>query len=185
MNPDDPPQLCLRGSLLLADPSLRGGSFHHTVLLLTEHRHDEGAHGYVLNRPFGKNAGHLLHGPEFKALAKVPVFVGGPVSQEQLTFAAFSWQTGPGVLSWATHLTREDAIRRCETGEQVRAFVGYSGWSGGQLENEIKHRSWIVSRPSEAILTRENGEALWGEILTSMGPWYELLSKMPDDPGLN
>ena len=56
MNLEDPTRLCLRGSLLLADPSLHDPNFHRTVLLLTEHRHDAGAHGYILNRPFGKTA---------------------------------------------------------------------------------------------------------------------------------
>lgn len=184
MNPENSNQLCLRGSLLLADPSLQDETFRRTVLLLTEHRHDEGAHGYVLNRPFGKNAGQLLGSAEFKPLAQVPVFLGGPVSQEQLTFAALSWHDSEG-LRWTTHLTREDAIHRMETGEHVRAFIGYSGWSSGQLENELKRRSWIISRPDASLLTSDPGAGLWKEILCGMGPYYQLLAGMPDDPGLN
>ena len=185
MNLDDSTQLCLRGSLILADPSLQDANFHRTVLLLTEHRHDEGAHGYILNRPFGKTAGHLLDGPEFKRLTQVPVFVGGPVCQEQLTFASFAWQPGPGTIEWTTHLTRDDAVERIEKGETVRAFLGYSGWAGGQLENELKQRSWITCRPERAILQPDIAAGLWSELLSGMGPWYHLLSRMPDDPGLN
>src|SRR5687768_15479216 len=143
MTPEDSSQLCLSGSLILADPSLQDPNFRRAVLLLTEHRHDQGAHGYILNRPLGKSAGELLAAPEFKALAGVPVFAGGPVSPEQLTFASLSWQPGSGTLTWATHLTREDAADRIQQGESVRAFVGYSGWGSGQLENELKQRSWI------------------------------------------
>jgi putative transcriptional regulator len=185
MIPEDSSQLCLRGSLILADPSLQDPNFHRTVLLLTEHRHDQGAHGYILNRPLGKTAGDLLSAPEFKALASVPVFAGGPVSQEQLTFAAFSWQKDPGSLKWATHLTREDAEDRLENGETVVAFVGYSGWGGGQLENELKQRSWITCKPDPSILNPENSTRLWNNLLSGMGPWFHLLSKMPDDPSLN
>ena len=185
MNLEDSIQLCLRGSLILADPSLQDSNFHRTVLLLTEHRHDEGAHGYVLNRPLGKLAGELLEGPEFKRLADVPVFVGGPVSQEQLTFASFVWQDDPGTMVWTTHLTRDDAVLRKERGESVRAFLGYAGWAGGQLENELKQRSWITCRPEKTILQPDNAEGLWSELLSSMGPWHHLLSRMPDDPGLN
>lgn len=185
MNPDDPSQLCLRGSLLLADPSLQDASFHRTVLLLTEHRHDHGAHGYILNRPANQTAGQLLPAPEFKALAKVPVYLGGPVSPEQLTFAAFSWKKSAGAFEWTTHLTKDDAEARLSRGETVRAFVGYAGWAEGQLETEIKHRSWIPCKPAAALLESDNADTLWSELLKSMGPWFHLLSKLPDDPGLN
>jgi putative transcriptional regulator len=185
MIPEHFSQLCLRGSLILADPSLQDPNFHRTVLLLTEHRHDQGAHGYILNRPLGKCAGDLLPASEFKALATVPVFSGGPVSQEQLTFASFSWERGSGTLTWTTHLTREDAVERIQKGETVRAFVGYSGWAGGQLENELKQRSWITCKPHESILKADNAARLWSDLLSNMGPWFHLLSKMPDDPTLN
>ncbi|HEX2749743.1 MAG TPA: YqgE/AlgH family protein [Verrucomicrobiales bacterium] len=185
MTPDDSSQLCLRGSLILADPSLQDSNFHRTVLLLTEHRHDEGAHGYVLNRPLGKTAGDLLTASEFKPLAKIPVYAGGPVSTEQLTFVALKWEAGSGSLLWTTHLTREDAKQRFENGETVRAFVGYSGWSGGQLESELKRRSWITRKPDRSVLQSHNSGSLWSDLLSSMGPWFHLLSKMPDDPGLN
>ncbi|HWB04804.1 MAG TPA: YqgE/AlgH family protein [Verrucomicrobiales bacterium] len=184
MTSDESSQLCLRGSLILADPSLQDSNFHRTVLLLTEHRHDSGAHGYVLNRPFSKTAGELLTAPEFKPLAKVPVYIGGPVSTEQLTFVAFKWDPGSGGLTWATHLTREDAKHRLENGETVRAFVGYSGWAGGQLESELKRRSWITRKPDRSIISG-NSDSLWSDLLSSMGPWFHLLSRMPDDPGLN
>ncbi len=185
MTPDESSQLCLRGSLILADPSLQDANFHRTVLLLTEHRHDEGAHGYVLNRPVGKLAGELLPAPEFEPLAAVPVFVGGPVSQEQLTFVAFKWEADSSTLVWTTHLTRDDAMHRLEAGETVRAFIGYSGWSGGQLEGELKRRSWITRKPDRTILMGKNDKSLWSDLLSDMGPWFHLLSKMPDDPGLN
>jgi len=185
MIPEDSSQLCLSGSLLLADPSLHDPNFRRAVLLLTEHRHDHGAHGYILNRPLGKLAGELLPAPEFKPLARVPVFAGGPVSPEQLTFASFSWLPAPGLLKCATHLTREDAMERIQNGESVRAFVGYSGWGGGQLENELKQRSWITCKPDATIVSGDNATRLWSDLLSGMGPWFHLLSKMPDDPTLN
>jgi len=182
---DDSSQLCLRGSLLLADPSLRDSNFNRAVLLLTEHRHDQGAHGYILNRPLGQTTGELLSAPEFRPLAGVPVFMGGPVSTEQLTFAAFTWKKSSGTLAWTTHLTREDAEARLAKGDTVRAFVGYSGWAEGQLENEIKQRSWITCKPAAELLRPDNAATLWSDLLKGMGPWYHLLSNMPDDPGLN
>lgn len=185
MNPDDAEQLCLKGSLLLADPSLRDGNFRRSVILLTEHRHDCGAHGYVLNRCVGQPAGQFLAGAEFKPLAAVPVYLGGPVAQEQLVFAGLEWNPDKAGLELVTHLTREDAVARLAQERDVRAFIGYSGWSAGQLEEELKQRSWITAKPVAAALSGELGDAMWLNILQAMGPWFHLLSMTPEDPGLN
>ena len=40
---ENPGQISLKGSLILADPSLRGSGFSRSVLLLTNHKHDDGA----------------------------------------------------------------------------------------------------------------------------------------------
>ena len=184
MSPEDPSCQCLSGSLLLAEPSLMDPNFRRTVLLITDHRSDEGAHGYVLNRPEGRTAGDLLPSTDLGDLAAVPAFTGGPVSPEQLTFAALSWNPESG-LTFATHLTRDDALERLHRGESLRAFVGYSGWAAGQLENELKHRSWITAKPVEAVVDPAAGGHLWRSVLHGMGPWFQLLSGMPDDPGLN
>ena len=185
MLPEDPTRLCLQGSLLLAEPALQDPGFRRTVLLLTEHRPDDGAHGYVLNRPMGKSAGELLPEADLGDLAEVPVFTGGPVSPEQLTFAALTWDPGAETLLCTTHLTREDALARLHRGESVRAFVGYSGWAAGQLENELQHRSWITCRPVPAVADPDSVPLLWRDLLRGMGPYYQLLSGMPEDPGLN
>ncbi len=184
MSHEEPSQLCLKGSLLLAEPSLREPTFHRTVILLTEHRHDLGAYGYVLNQPTGQTAGELLTSSDFAALATIPVFLGGPVETGQLTFASLNWEASAG-LSYQTHLTREDAMRRIKEGEHVRALVGYSGWGAGQLENEIKQRSWIVAKPDASVADPANSSSLWTAILNRMGPWFRLVSRAPDDPSLN
>jgi putative transcriptional regulator len=181
---DDSSQLCLTGSLLLAGPALREPTFHRTVILITDHRHDRGAHGYILNRPCAQTAGELLTAAEFAPLAAVPIFFGGPVSKEQLVFAALAWEPSAG-LQCSSHLTREEAVQRIGAGEHLRAFIGYSGWAEGQLENEIKHRTWIIARPDAAVLDPAAGPGLWQSVLDRMGPWFRLISRAPDDPALN
>ena len=175
----------LSGSLLLADPALQDPNFNRTVLLLTDHRREHGAHGYVMNRPLGRTVGDLLPGAEFAPLASTPVMIGGPVSQEHLTFAAFAWQARPARLSWTTHLTVEDAVRRAAAGEAVRAFVGYAGWTAGQLEEELGQRAWITASPHAAVLRDGGAGRMWHDILHAMGPYYRLIADTPEDPSLN
>ncbi|MBP7950257.1 MAG: YqgE/AlgH family protein [Verrucomicrobiales bacterium] len=182
---DDPEPRSLKGSLILADPSLHDPNFFRSVLLLTEHRHDHGAHGYILNRPLGKLVGDLLPSGDFGTLCDVPIFVGGPVSPEHLTFASFRWKPKSREILWATHLSTQDALDRLESGESVRAFIGYSGWGEGQLENELRQRAWIPRKPSSTVLRLEKTEHLWAALLRDMGPWYRLLADTPENPSLN
>ena len=79
----------------------------------------------------------------------------------------------------------QDALHELSMGHEVRGFVGYSGWSSGQIEIELKRSSWIVTPPKRVILTSRQPAQLWSTILTQMGPVYQLMSRMPDDVGLN
>jgi putative transcriptional regulator len=185
MNAPEQPWTSLHGSVLLADPSLHDGHFDRSVLVITSHRKDDGAHGYIMNRPLGSKVGDLLSAKEFAPLAALPVYLGGPVSQEHLTFVAFAWDRMTKELSATTHLTVKDALHRQTQGEKIRAFVGYSGWSAGQLESEIERSAWLIAPPVESALRTLRPNQLWRDILRSMGPYYRLLSGTPDDPSLN
>jgi putative transcriptional regulator len=182
---DDSSTSALRGQLLLADPSLRSDPFTRSVLLVTEHRPESGAHGYVLNRPMHQKVGDFLPVVSLEPLAEVPVFCGGPVEPEQLTFASLAWDAEHQVLRWETHLDTAEALARRAMGASVRGFLGYSGWASGQLESELKRRSWITCPPS-ADVTREAGHgSLWMDLMSAMGPFYRMIAQSPEDPSLN
>lgn len=176
----------LGGSLLLAAPTLRDPNFARSVIFMAAHNPGDGAFGYILNRPLDKNVTDLLPDQELGGLGGVPVFLGGPVSTDKLAFASLHWSNRKRSLTCMTHLSVQDALHELSMGHDVRGFVGYSGWASGQIENELKRHSWIVSPPKRVILTgRDDPAALWGAILTEMGPVYQLMSRMPDDVSLN
>lgn len=180
--PDLPIQL--QGKLLLADPSLRDGTFSRSVILLAEHKADEGAMGLILNHPTGKVVGDFLTGSEFASLSKLAVHEGGPVCRDQLTFSSFWW--GKKGLRWALRISIKDAVDHAhKPGRIVRAFVGYSGWTAGQLESELRRSSWIAARPQADLLGHEHDRGLWSELLRNLSPLHRILAEAPDDPFLN
>jgi putative transcriptional regulator len=185
MNAPETPSDSLSGSLLLAAPSLRDPNFFHTVLLLAAHNTEDGAFGYILNRPLDKRVSDLLEDRDLGALAEVPVFLGGPVGMNKLSFASLGWSAKKGALNVQTHLSTEQAMKELEKGRIVRGFVGYSGWSEGQLENELEHKSWIACRPLAKVVLSEAPSELWSSILDDLGPYYQLMARMPADPSLN
>lgn len=184
MKSESPPP-SLKGQLILADPTLREPHFARTVILMTEHRQDHGSHGFILNRPTEQTVGQLLRGPQFLALEAVPVFHGGPVNKEHLTFAAFAWADAAVAFRFVTHLSIEEATVHLSAGETVRAFLGYSGWGRGQLEAEIQEHAWISRQMNHQLLRGAADESLWTNLLTSLGPWGTLVAGSPDNPRLN
>lgn len=175
----------LAGSLLLAHPKLRDPNFARAVVLLSLHN-AEGAMGVVLNRPLGKTLADL--GPEFgrSELAKVPVYSGGPVNPEQLILVA--WQTasfdGTFKLYFGLDPEKLRELMR-ETALEVRAFLGYSGWTGGQLEGEMAQHTWLVSPVPADLLGQLEGVGLWRRIVGGLSAEWRVLADEPDDPSQN
>ncbi len=69
--------------------------------------------------------------------------------------------------------------------DEVRFFVGYSGWSPEQLESEIESKSWFVANVQKDILMNSDNNDLWKTIMKSMGKKGEIIANLPDDPTLN
>ena len=133
----------------------------------------------------GKICLNLLPDQDLGALGEVPVFMGGPVSTDKLAFAALKWNKRRRTLRCQTHLSVADALHALSLGHDVRGFVGYSGWSGGQLESELELRSWITASARPLVLTVEKPTQMWGAVLADMGPVYKVMAGMPEDVGLN
>ncbi len=177
--------MSLQGKLLLSDPSLRDGIFDHSVILLTNHSEEEGAHGLILNQPTGKVVGDLLPAEEFTSLRHLAVHAGGPVSQEMLTFSSFWWSKKLG-LRWAMRISKEEAATHAKKpGRIVRAFIGYSGWTAGQLENELRRDAWHTIDARSGLLGCSHDDSLWHALLGSLSPLHRILAEAPRDPFLN
>lgn len=177
----------MEGKLLLADTALRDVNFFRSVLYVTRHTTD-GAHAYILNQPLDRQVNDLLAGEEFALLADVPVFKGGPVGVERLTFATLGWNARTRVFHFRSHLSTSEACDAHLSGQEVRAFVGHSGWSAGQMERELQGNSWMVADVAVAGANLGNAEQtpnLWSTVLCAMGPFHTLLALTPEWPERN
>ncbi|MFI5357073.1 MAG: YqgE/AlgH family protein [Opitutales bacterium] len=170
------------GSLLLAHPALQESTFRHTVILMSSHD-DQGAMGVVLNRPLGRRLGELNGEFALGALAGVPVYRGGPVAETQLVLAA--WETRDDGFRLHFGIEPVKAAQCLDEAMHVRAFLGYAGWSGGQLENELKRNTWVISDIPENLVNQPQDESLWRSILGAKGADWRLLADEPDEPDRN
>jgi putative transcriptional regulator len=173
----------LAGSLLLAHPAMKDPNFRRSVVLMSVHN-AEGAMGVVLNRPMGKRLGEFSGDFAMGPLAAVPLFKGGPVQTEQLVLAA--WESRPDGFRLHFGVEPDKALQFLEDEDShVRGFVGYSGWSAGQLESEMVHNTWVVADVPEDLLTQAQDDSLWRTVLGREGAEWRLMADEPEHPEQN
>lgn len=188
-NGQDPGEesLSLSGSLLIAHPALQDPNFRRAVVLLSAHSNEEGALGVVLNRPLGQTLGELKAEFAISPLADVPLYIGGPVNQDQMILTAWKWKESEGEFQLFFGLTPEKAesLRLTEPGVDLRGYLGYSGWGEGQLEGEVGESAWVVAPIVAPAIQELTGDRLWRSILTHVSPELRFLADLPDDPSVN
>ncbi len=188
-----------KGIFLIASPSLRDPNFQQTVILLCEHG-PQGALGVVVNRPTQITITEVL--PEVPILEgqNHKVFAGGPVQQQHLLILyrtpegqADSHHVFDGVYLGGNAQALEELLQDPSSLGNMRAFIGYSGWAPGQLENEMQTGSWLTHPADSTAMFEADHRQLWGKILQSFGPDLplsvdmpvELYTDMPVDPNMN
>jgi putative transcriptional regulator len=181
---ETPPKLA--GSLLLAHPGLLDPNFRRTVVLLSAHT-DDGAMGVILNRPLDKKLADISGDFALSELSDVPVFCGGPVQDKQLILSAWETTDEEGVFKLYFGLDPEKATELIRTRDHVelRAFLGYSGWTQGQLEGELQQNAWVIAPVDGAMIGAREGIGMWRSIIRRLSPELRLLAEAPDDPGMN
>lgn len=191
-----------KGQLLLDSGQLQG-FFQRTVVLICEHT-AEGAFGLVLNRNTGSKVGEMIVADLPERLKDSPLYLGGPVQPTALSFLHSDiFMPDAGVLpSLDYEASGANVLPNLSLGhsldelmdigesfsaqKKVRLFVGYAGWSGGQLEDEMKRKAWTLFPASLELVFDTPPEKLWAEVLNRKGGWRnKLRAQMPEDLSWN
>lgn len=177
------------GVLLIADPFLKDPNFMRTVVFVTEHRED-GTIGFVINRQFENTLDELL--PEIEG-HKLPVYYGGPVQPNTIHFLHRYPEEIPGGIEvmrgvyWGgdfdalVELIKNNDIDP----SKIRFYIGYSGWSSGQLNVEMSEKTWLTVEATRRLIFHENADEIWKDSLKHLGGDYEMMINFPIDPQLN
>ena len=187
--PSDLPQAGnMTGSLLVATPGLIDPNFRRSILFLSHHSSEEGATGFILNRPVSQILADIAPKKVAPGAGKTPLFVGGPVGHENLVLASLQWRDTPTSVAFQTFdmavaFGNKSIPEEWQPG--LRAFIGYAGWTKGQLESEIAQKSWFVIPPTRPLIEMPTPETAWRDLLRGMDPMLKLLADAPDDPSLN
>ena len=128
---------------------MQGDYFSHTVTLVIEHNRDC-AFGLVINKTLDLDLAELLGNKIVRCPPNITVLESGPVGQNRLFFLHTKetmFESSISInnkLALTTSLDILDAISEQRGPDNILAGLGYAGWSGGQLENEIQADVWLV-----------------------------------------
>lgn len=161
-----------KGRILISEPFLPDTFFNRSIVYLTDHN-PKGSVGFILNKKL-----------EIKLCDAVTGFegwdenlnMGGPVSPDTLHYLHDLGHIVPGSIKvegniyWGGDI---DSIRNLiRTGSvkpgQIRFFLGYSGWSAGQLEKELKENSWVTAKVNPEAIMQSRESDSWKRVLRSL-----------------
>jgi len=178
------------GQLLLSEPFMLDPNFKRTVVMVCEHIEDGGTVGFILNRPLKIKVSDAL--VDFEGIDN-ELFYGGPVAQDTLHYLhrhgdliEDSMQIIDDIY-WGGNFEQLNNMLKAGTIEStdVKFFLGYSGWSPGQLEAEMEDSSWIISQARSQYIFNTSDKELWKKVLSDMGGEYRQLVNYPEDPSMN
>ena len=181
-----------KGSLLIANPVLPDPNFSRTVILLCNHN-DQGSFGLVINRSTQLKAPDLFSDIDILRSYNAKIYMGGPVSQSMVFYLYRSAKDVidldkicSGVYLGSNLETLELLYLDIKNPEEnIRFYLGYSGWSGGQLDGEMEQNSWLIQNANEKLVFLDSEELIWLKAVNSLGEKYQYLTKAPVNPQWN
>jgi putative transcriptional regulator len=178
-----------KGKILISEPFLPDTFFNRSIVYLTDHS-SQGSVGFILNKKLDLNISAAVAGFENW---NENINMGGPVAPDTLHYLHSLGDLIPNSVliednvCWGGDI---DAIRELISEgkinhSQIRFFLGYSGWSAGQLERELNEDSWIIARVKSEIIMNNRGDDTWKRVLRSFKNKYRIWADFPDSPDMN
>ena len=178
-----------KGDLLISNPRTIESIFFKSVILITQYNSNESI-GFIINKKSKISLNNILD--DFD-ITDIPLYIGGPVAKNTLHFIHTLGSIIPGSteiidnLYWGgdfeliKKLLNKNKISR----DEIRFFIGYSGWGKNQLRDEINKKEWYIVNGNKDILNNYSSEDLWSKIIKQLPEEYAVWANLPKDPELN
>jgi putative transcriptional regulator len=178
-----------KGKILISEPFLPDTFFNRSIVYLTDHS-PQGSVGFILNKKLDLKISTAVEG--FEGLDE-NLNMGGPVAPDTLHYLHNLGELIPnsvlvesnifwgGDIESIRQLIKEGKINQ----SQIRFFLGYSGWSAGQLERELKENSWVIAKVKSDIVMNNRGDDTWKRVLRGFKNKYRMWAEFPDSPEMN
>lgn len=159
------------GKLLVAKPDLRDPNFAKTVVLLVQYD-DDGVVGLILNRRSKVPVSRVLDELPGAKDRQDPVYAGGPVGTTDILALLRSHNTAgeaKRVVGDVVLVSTKEGLRKIFASpsdtNSVHVYLGYSGWTAPQLENELDAGAWYIFQGSASAVFDANPDSLWDRLI--------------------
>lgn len=170
----------LTGQFLLAMPNMHDPRFERAVVYIFAHD-DNGAMGFVINHraediDLSNVNANLPEIVRNSGLAKLPVFIGGPVQTDHGFVLHTPDQAVASTLIDAVSkiavtqtLDILTMIANGEGPEHIKLLIGYTGWSAGQLDSELRENAWIVAPAKNELTFAIENKDIYQKVAEDLG----------------
>jgi putative transcriptional regulator len=181
----------LTNQFLIAMPTLGDPNFAQTVALICEHS-SEGALGLILNKPLPMRMGEVFEQLDIElddctlrerpVLRQRPVLRGGPMQTDRgfvVHRAGGKWDSTLEVSDTLHVTTSRDILAAMAKGQgpdEAIIALGYAGWDGGQLEQEIRANAWLNAPVDLSLVFDLPFESRWQAAARLLGVELSRLS---------
>ncbi|MDE2046876.1 MAG: YqgE/AlgH family protein [Betaproteobacteria bacterium] len=180
-------EINLTNQFLIAMPGMADPTFNGSVVFLCEHSR-RGALGLVINKPTDITLRGLFEKVELSLdraeFNEQPVLYGGPVQTErgfvlhESTGQAYTSSLAiPGGLEMTTSRDILEAVAGGSGPARMQIMLGYSGWSAGQLEDELSRNGWLTVQADPAVIFDTPVEQRFTRALSLLGVDPSFLSQ--------
>jgi putative transcriptional regulator len=178
-----------KGKVLISEPFLPDTFFNRSIVYLTDHT-IQGSVGFILNKKLELKVSAAIEG--FEGWNE-NLNMGGPVAPDTLHYLHNMGDLIPksvlveGNIFWGGNIDRiRELIKAGKIRKSnIRFFLGYSGWSAGQLERELNENSWVIARVKSEIVMNNSGGDTWKRVLRSLKNKYRMWADFPESPDMN
>ena len=159
-------------------------SFNRSVILIADHNKD--IYGFILNKPLKFSLKQLVSG-----IHNFKVFNGGPVEQDNLYFIHKRPDIIPDSIEifgiyWGGNTVIKLINNEVLDENDIKFFLGYTGWSEEQLKHEVEDHSWVVSENTfKNKVISDNLDNYWRTKMIELGDQYSIWSNAPENPSYN
>ncbi|GAJ77996.1 LOW QUALITY PROTEIN: YqgE protein [Vibrio sp. JCM 18905] len=173
----------LTNHFLVAMPGMKDPYFQNSVIYVCEHNEDGAMGGLMINAPVDITVGNMLKQVEvqpvhpclFESQLDRPVYNGGPISEDRgfiLHKPKDYYESSVQMTDDLAVTTSRDILSVLGTEAEPSDYLvalGYSGWSAGQLENELVENSWLTIEATPEIIFNTPINERWKKAVEKLG----------------
>ena len=183
-------QIMYKGKLLISPKIIMDDIFFNKSIVLVVDNKDSGSIGFIINKKLKYSLKDFIDGSKIS----FPIYLGGPVEQDNLFFIHNCNDLIPngklinedlfwgGDFKKAISLINDNKINK----KNICFYLGYTGWSAGQLEVEMKNNLWVLKENySKSNIIKKKKKSMWKNYMISLGGDYLIWANSPENPYLN